>query len=137
MLCKLLPPANKVWDKVMFLHLCVILFTGRWFTSGWFCIQGGLHPRGLPLGGGLPPGGLHPGRLHPWRGSASKGRSAPGGSASRGVCIQTKRSASKVVCLQGPGGLGRPPSPSRNYRIRSTSRRYASCWNAFLLLIIP
>ena len=24
----LLPPANEVWAKVMFLHLCVILFTG-------------------------------------------------------------------------------------------------------------
>ena len=23
-----LPPANEVWGKVMFLHLCVILFTG-------------------------------------------------------------------------------------------------------------
>ena len=26
---KLLPPANEVWGKVMFLHLCVILYTGR------------------------------------------------------------------------------------------------------------
>ena len=26
---QLLPPANEVWGKVMFLHLCVILFTGR------------------------------------------------------------------------------------------------------------
>ena len=25
---KLLPPANKVWGKVMLLHMCVILFTG-------------------------------------------------------------------------------------------------------------
>ena len=25
--CSLLPPANEVWGKVMFLHLCVILFT--------------------------------------------------------------------------------------------------------------
>ena len=25
----LLPPANEVWGKVMFLHLCVILFTRR------------------------------------------------------------------------------------------------------------
>ena len=24
-----LPLANEVWDKVMFLHLCVILFTGE------------------------------------------------------------------------------------------------------------
>ena len=30
-----LPPANEVWGKVMFLHLCVILFIGG------VCIQGG------------------------------------------------------------------------------------------------
>ena len=27
-LTSVLPPANEVWGKVMFLHLCVILFTG-------------------------------------------------------------------------------------------------------------
>ena len=53
-----LPPANEVWGKVMFLHLCVILFKGG-FASGkrglrpgsGVCIhrKGGLHP-GLPNG---------------------------------------------------------------------------------------
>ena len=47
----LLPPANKVWGKVMFLHLCVILLTGEgrlapacfclWMGDGGrLCIQG-------------------------------------------------------------------------------------------------
>ena len=57
----LLAPANEVWDKVMFLHLCVILFTG-W---GGSASKG----RGLPIGGCLPPGSRRV-------------------SASRGVCIQ-------------------------------------------------
>ena len=48
-----LPPTNEVWGKVMFLHLCVILFTG-----------GGLHP------GGLHPGGVCIGE---GGGSASRG----------------------------------------------------------------
>ena len=42
-----LPPANKVWGKVMFLHLCVILF-----TEG-VCIQGGLYLVGVCIQGGL------------------------------------------------------------------------------------
>ena len=36
----LLPPANEVWGKVMFLHLSVC----SWGEG--FCIQGGLHPWG-------------------------------------------------------------------------------------------
>ena len=53
---KYLLPANEVWDKVMFLHLCVILFTGglasqnasqvtwlRGSASREVCLQGGLH----------------------------------------------------------------------------------------------
>ena len=39
---RLLPPANEVWGKVMFLHPYVILLMGSW---------------GLCLGGGLCPGG--------------------------------------------------------------------------------
>ena len=99
----LLPPANEVWGKVIFLHLCVILFTG-----------GG----GLPPGGSLPPGGVCiQGGLHPGGGSAS------GGSVCRGVCIW-EESASR-------GGWADPPIGYCG--IRSTSGRYASYWNAFLL----
>ena len=48
-----LPPANKIWGKVMFSHLCVILFTGG----------GGLHPKGSASGGVCIQGGLHPGEF--------------------------------------------------------------------------
>ena len=56
---KYLPPANEVWGEVMFLHLCVSLFTGGWLPS--------MHHRShdqVPGGGGL----------SPWGGSASRGR---------------------------------------------------------------
>ena len=53
-----LPPANEVWGKVMFLHLCVILFTGGHASQHASQVTwlGSLHPVGLPPGG-LPPGG--------------------------------------------------------------------------------
>ena len=70
---KLLPPANEVLGKVMFLHLCVILFTG-----GSASREGGLHPGEVCIQGGLvrPPspsdttgygqraGGTHPTGMH-------------------------------------------------------------------------
>ena len=44
---KLLPPANEVWGKVIFLHLSVILFTGG---------------QGVPRQ--VPPRQVHPGQVH-------------------------------------------------------------------------
>ena len=54
----LLPPANEVWDKVIFLHLSVILFTGGGSAPG-----GMPGPRGCLVLGGVPgpEGGLLPG----------------------------------------------------------------------------
>ena len=52
---KLLPPANEVWGKVIFLHLSVILFTGgdvypsmhcRWYPS--------MPCSSSPVGDGIP-----------------------------------------------------------------------------------
>ena len=41
------PPANEVWGKVMFLHLSVILFTGRvCAVLGWCCCPWGCHEEG-------------------------------------------------------------------------------------------
>ena len=76
-----LPPANKVWGKVIFLHLFVILFTGGAWSQGglpgpgvgaWSWGVPG--PRGVCLvrgvPGGDPPraatavGGTHPTRMH-------------------------------------------------------------------------
>ena len=105
-------PANEVWGKVMFLHLCVILF------------RGGLCMMSLPvwLPGlifllvGLCPGGLCLGSLS--RGDLCRG-SLLGGSLSR-----------EDLCRGGGGSLsGGPPRMVK-------SGRYLSYWNAFLLLII-
>ena len=49
----LLPPANEVWVKVIFLHLSVILFTG-----GGACSGGYLLPGGVPAPGGMPAPGV-------------------------------------------------------------------------------
>ena len=90
-----------------------------------------------PEGGG----GLHPG------GSASTGGLPPGASASRGrgVCIEGRACNGGGVCFQARGRGKRRGSASRggmhlrgwaprkHYRLRSTSGRYASYWNAFLL----
>ena len=70
-LCILLPPANEVWGKVMFLHLCVILFT--WW--GIFCpsMHHRSHDRGSLSRGSLSGrdprvwsrvGGTHPTGMH-------------------------------------------------------------------------
>ena len=60
----LLPPANEVWGKVIFLHLFVILFTG-----GSASVHAGIPPRTMhtprdhaPPGPCIPPGAEHAGR---------------------------------------------------------------------------
>ena len=75
-------PANEVWGKIMFLHLCAILFSGcvcipaciTGHMTGGLClgvsVQGGLCPggslsMGVSVGGGLCLGGLYPGGLCP------------------------------------------------------------------------
>ena len=128
----------------MFLHKSVILSTGvcgegvRFLacTTGHmtggvciqgqgFCIQGGLHPGGrgwvcIQWGGGSPSNWVRP-----------------------GVCLQGGwRVFIQGVCIWGGGGdkppgsayRGRPPPPRYMgyYDRQSTSRWYASYWNAFL-----
>ena len=61
--------ANKVWGKVIFLHLFVILFTGGGLVPGGACSRGD-----LVLGGGLVPGGACS-----WGGCLLPGRCGPGG----------------------------------------------------------
>ena len=59
----------------MFLHLCVVLFTGRGLHSGGVCIQGVCIPGGVCIGEGADPpsdttgygkrvGGTHPTGIH-------------------------------------------------------------------------
>ena len=108
---KLFFPANEVWGKVMFLHLCVILWRGGFpsmhhrshdqggLPPGGVCLHGGLHPGLLPPRG-VCTGGLHPGGSASRR-SASKGRGLPpGGSASR-----RRGFASSVFCRGSPWTL--------------------------------
>ena len=65
----------------MFLHLCVILFTGGESLSRGVSVQGGLCPRGSLSGGCLCPGGLCPGGLCP------RGVYVEEGSLSMGVSV--------------------------------------------------
>ena len=104
------------------------------------CIQGGLHlgAEGLHLGGG----GRHPG------GDCIQGSGVC--IQGEGVCIQRREGLHPGgrVCTQGGlhpggrevcirGGWADPPPPTIGYyEIRSTSERYASYWNAFLLIHI-
>ena len=70
----LLPPANEVWGKVMFLHLSVILFTGggsasKGSASGEVYIQGvGQTPLDADplstMGYSQQAGGTHPTGMH-------------------------------------------------------------------------
>ena len=48
-----LPPAIEVWGKVMFLHLCVILFTGLPSMHHRSHDQGSASGEGLHPGGGV------------------------------------------------------------------------------------
>ena len=98
----LLPPANKVWAKVIFSQVCVIPSV----HGGGVCLQGVSIKGDLHLWGSASRGSAYMGGLHGGR-SASRG-----GSASRGELDR--------------------PLPFRCYGILSTSGRYASCWNAFL-----
>ena len=65
----LLPPANEVWGKVIFLHLFVILFTGGMPGPGGCLLRGGSAPGGSGPAGVSGPGGV----------SAPRGCLVPGG----------------------------------------------------------
>ena len=75
-----LPPANEVWGKVIFLHLCVILFIGGVCFPA--CITGHM-TRGSASVGGLHLGGLHLGGLHLGRSASGKGNLHTGGTLPR------------------------------------------------------
>ena len=101
-----LPPANEVCGKVLFLHVSVIMFTGE--GSTW---------AGTPPGRYTPLGRYTPGQVHsPWAGTP--------------------------LWVGTPAGQVHPWAdthqvhpPAMHAGIRSTSGRYASYWNAFLLTL--
>ena len=95
----------------MFLHLCVILFTGGGSASsgvctGVICIQGESASRGVCIQGDL----------------------YPRGSASRRVCIQGRGLHPRGICFQG--GWAAPPIG--HYGMRSMSGRHTSYRTVFL-----
>ena len=101
----LLPPANEVWGKVIFLHLSVTLFTGE----------------GKYLGRYPPPrAGTPPGRYTPWAGTPHWAGTPPPGQVP----------PSQLYTPPLPRQV--PPLPAMHAGIRSTSRLYASYWNVFL-----
>ena len=132
----------------MFLHLCVILFTGE----GGLCPsmhhrshdQGGLCPGGVSLSGGLCPrgvsvqgGSLSKGGISVQRGLCLGGL-CPGGLCLRGVSVW---GGSLFGGSLSGGSLSRGRVSVREIPRTETPRtvtsgRYASYWNAFLLKII-
>ena len=135
---RLLPPANKVWGKVIFLHMCVILSTG-----GSMCgCRGGVHGcRGCVW---LPGGHAWLGGMHGCQGGVLDcggcvwlpgACMVAGGWGCQGACVAFWGACVVVgghVWL--PGGLCMVAWGCVGYnKIWSMSGRYASYWNAFLL----
>ena len=114
----LLPPANEVWSKVIFLHLSVILFTG-----GSASVHDGIPqpPRpGTPWTRDCSPPSDTPQTRHPL------GQTPPGS--------DTPWSRHPHPEADTPQTRHPPHTPLRSacWEIRSTSGRYASHWNAIL-----
>ena len=120
----LLPPANEVWDKVIFLHLFVILFTG----GGGVCLSAcwDTTPRTLHHPPTMPPRTMNPppppGTMHPSRTM----RTHPQDYAPPGTMHPPQDHA--------PPPQDHAPLQCRAcWEIQSTRGRYASYWNAILL----
>ena len=111
-----LPPANEVWGKLMFLHLCVILFTGGSAQPPW--MQTPSQSKYFPWLDRPPPDADPPGV-----GQTPPLDADPAPGLGRPPSMQPRPRVGKTP---PPRGLGRPPQP-----IRSTSGRYASYWNAY------
>ena len=123
----LLPPANEVWGKVIFLHQFVILFTGG------ACVVAPGGPAWL-LGGAcvVAPGGacvVALGGMHGCSGGVC--------GCSRGVrgFIRGRGFIQRGMHGFIWGGVHGFFSFFGYNEIRSMSGRYASYWNAFLLLL--
>ena len=110
-----LPPANEVWGKIMFLHLCVILFTvgGGGEVSVPACTTGHMK------NGGLCPGGLCPRGLCPW---GYLGGLCPWGSLSRGYLSRGSLSRGPLSAES----LSRGPLSGESLSRGSLSRGVAS-----------
>ena len=106
-----LPPAKEVWGKVIFLHLSVILFTGG----------------SASVYGGIP---ISPREQTPPRADTLRSRH----SLELGADTPWSRHPPRAGT---PRSQEQTPTPlcSACWKIRSTSGRYASYWNANLFVI--
>ena len=133
--------------KVIFLHLFVILFTGGRGVSSRENPPARENPPSArenppcqgepPLPGRTPPGpdppldqADPPNQAEPPLGPDPPDQTPP----RPGRPPQTRQTPLDQADPQPPGP-GRPPPPEADSSIRSTSGRYASYWNAFLLTI--
>ena len=143
LLLVLITARKRSCGKVMFLHLSVILFTGRSLSSGGslssgcLCqvgvsVKGGSLSRGVSVCRGSLSGGVSVQGVSVQGGLSPEGCLCPGGSLSRGgLCVG---GVSVQGCLsRGWVGL----CPDGGVSVRETTHmvkneRYASYWNAFL-----
>ena len=132
---------QRSWAKVMFLQASVILSTGGClpqcmlgYTPPWsrHPSSRSRHPPGAdPPGADThPPGADTPQSRHPLRSSPLEQTPPP----SRPPWEQTPPGADTPSGADPPREADTPP-PEADSGIRSTSGRYASYWNAFLLII--
>ena len=123
----LLPPANEVWGKVIFLHLSVILFTG-----GSASVHAGIPQpppnQALPWTRHYLPPSRHLPTRHP-PDQAPPGVDTPW---SRHLPPEADTPQSRHPLTRHPPEQTHPPLPMACWEIQSTSGRYASYWNAIL-----
>ena len=145
---------NEVVAKVMFLHVCVILFTGGSLQAGRTPPPDQAdHPppsrKENPPGPGRPPprqeGGTPPDQAdHPPAGARTRQTTPPAGGRTppdQADHPPGRREepppgpADTPLDQADPPGRENPSPREADSRIRSTSGRYASYWNAFLLMV--
>ena len=103
---------QRSWGKVMFLHMCVILFTG----GGSASVHAGI----------LPPRTRPPWEQTPQIPTAMHAGIAPPRDLLQGML------GYHLQCMLG----WHPPLHSACWEVRSTSGRYASYWNAILVFYL-
>ena len=128
----LLPPANEVWGRVIFLHLSVILFTGGEYLGRY-------NPAGTTPGQVHPPSRYTSWQVHPpgtrytSRPGTPPAGTPPTGTPPRpGTPPRTRYTPTPWDQVHPPGRY--PPREQCMLGDTATSGRYASYWNAFLLI---
>ena len=120
--------------KVMFLHLCVIPFTGQISVQGSLCSGGSLSKGSLCPGGLCPQGSLSKG------GFLSKGGLCPRGISVWRFCKEGGLCPERGLCPEKGLCVDRGLCPERDLCPRGSLSRKSmsgvSYWNAFLFLLV-